>query len=78
MNQAGTTVWINTPLEILFKRLVQEKEKRPLIKELSDEQIKNFVSKKFAGRKIYYDQADVIVEEEPVELDQLIEKIFHA
>ena len=34
MQQAGTTVWINTSLELLYQRLVQEKEKRPLIKEL--------------------------------------------
>lgn len=78
MNQAGTTVWINTPLDTLFDRLVKEKEKRPLIKELSDDQLKNFIFRKFADRKIYYEQAALTVEEEPVELDNLIGKIFHA
>ena len=78
MQQAGTTIWINTPLEILFQRLVKEKENRPLIKELSDEQLKNFISKKFADRRIYYEQADVMMEEEPVQLEKLVEKIFHA
>jgi shikimate kinase len=78
MNQAGTTVWINTPLDTLFDRLVKEKNKRPLIKELSVEQLRGFISKKFADRKIYYEQANVTVDEEPVQLDRLIEKIFHA
>lgn len=78
MNQAGTTVWINTPLDTLFDRLVKEKDKRPLIKELSVEQLRGFISKKFADRKIYYEQANVTVDEEPVQLDRLIEKIFHA
>lgn len=78
MNQAGTTVWINTPLDILFERLVQEKAERPLIRELADEQLKAFIHKKFASRKIYYEQAAVTIEEEPVPLDKLIEKIFHA
>jgi len=78
MHQAGTTVWINAPLEVLFHRLVKEKDKRPLIKELSDEQLKSFISKKFADRKIYYEQADIKMEEEPVQLEKLIEKIFHA
>lgn len=78
MNQAGTTVWINTPLDTLFDRLVKEKDKRPLIKELSVEQLRVFISKKFADRKIYYEQANVTVDEEPVQLDRLIEKIFHA
>jgi shikimate kinase len=79
MNQSGgTTVWINTPLDTLFDRLLKEKDKRPLIKELSDEQLKGFINKKFSSRKIYYEQADVIVDEEPVELEKLIGTIFHA
>jgi shikimate kinase len=78
MNQSGTTVWIHVPLDTLFERLVKEKEKRPLIKELSDEQLKGFISKKFSDRKIYYEQAAVTVDEEPVLLEKLIEKIFHA
>jgi shikimate kinase len=78
MNQAGTTVWINTPLGVLFDRLVKEKDKRPMIKELSDVQLRNFISRKFAGRKIYYEQADVIIDEEPLQAEFLIEKIFHA
>jgi len=78
MNQAGTTVWINTPLEILFERLVKEKTERPLIRDLSDEQLKGFISKKFASRKIYYEQATLKINEEPVQLDHLVEKIFHA
>jgi shikimate kinase len=78
MNKAGTTVWINTPPGTLFERLVKEKEQRPLIKTLSDDQLRNFIAKKFASRKIYYEQAVLVVEEEPVELDKLIEKIFHA
>jgi shikimate kinase len=78
MNQSGTSVWINTPLETLFTRLVRQKAKRPLIRELSDDQLRGFISKKFSDRRMYYEQAELVVDEEPVELDQLIEKIFHA
>ncbi len=78
MNLSGTSVWINAPLEVLFQRLLSEKDKRPLIKDLSDEQLRNFIAKKFSDRKIYYEQADVTVDEEPVQLDGLINKIFHA
>jgi shikimate kinase len=78
LNKNGTTVWINAPLDTLFTRLIGEKDKRPLIRSLSDDQLKGFISKKFADRRIYYEQADVIMDEEPVQLDKLIEKIFHA
>jgi len=78
MNQGGISVWINTPQDILFERLVKEKEERPLIQELSDDQLKSFISKKFASRKIYYEQATLSIDEEPLQLDHLVEKIFHA
>jgi shikimate kinase len=78
MNQAGTTVWINTPMNILFQRLLKEKDKRPLLKDLSDEQMKSFITKKFADRKIYYEQAEVMIDDEEISLDHFIEKIFHA
>jgi shikimate kinase len=78
MNQAGTTVWINTPMHILFQRLLGEREQRPLLKNLTDEQMKSFIVKKFADRKIYYEQAEVIIDDEEISLDHFIEKIFHA
>jgi shikimate kinase len=78
MNQAGTTVWINTPAATLFDRLIKEKEKRPLIKGLTDDQLHGFILKKYADRKIYYEQATITIDEEPVQLELLIQKIFHA
>jgi shikimate kinase len=78
MNRAGTTVWIHASLDVLFNRLITEREKRPLIRKLNEDQLRNYIQKKFADRRIYYEQAQICVEEEPVELDQLIEKIFHA
>ena len=78
MNQAGTTVWLNMAQAVLFQRLLAEKDTRPLIKDLSDEKLKGFISKKFADRKIYYEQADITIDEEPAGVETLIEKIFHA
>ncbi|MFI5187714.1 MAG: shikimate kinase [Chitinophagales bacterium] len=78
MNQSGTTIWINTPIDILFHRLIKEKENRPLIKNLTDAQLKGFIIKKFADRRIYYEQADIVVDEEPLKLEDIVEKIFHA
>ena len=78
MSKTGTSVWINAPVQTLFERLIHEKDSRPLIKNLSDDQLKAYIIKKYADRKIYYEQADVTVDEEPVQLEKLVEKIFHA
>lgn len=78
MNRSGTTVWINTPLEVLYERLIDEKERRPLIRKLSPAQLKHFIARKFSDRRIYYEQATIFIDEEPVQLENLIDKIFHA
>jgi len=44
MNQSGTTIWINTAIDLLYQRLIKEKETRPLIKDFSNDQLKGWVS----------------------------------
>src|SRR5215212_4441297 len=78
MNQSGTTIWIHTSIDELFKRLIREKASRPLIKNLSDVQLRTFIIKKYSDRKIYYQQAVIIIDDQPVRLVDLVEKIFHA
>ena len=78
MNQSGTTIWLNAPIDALYQRLSAEKQSRPLIKDLTETQLKGYIIKKFADRRIYYEQATVAVEEDPVELDKLVEKIFKS
>lgn len=78
MNNSGTTVWLNTRLDVLFNRLLKEKEHRPLLKDLSDAQLKQYILKKFSERRIYYEQADLVVEESEVSVDSLIQHIMHV
>lgn len=78
MNRSGTTVWLNTPLDVLAARLLKEKDHRPLLKDLTHDQLKAYIIKKFADRKIYYEQAAIVADDDHMELDELIQKIFHA
>jgi len=78
MKSRGTTVWINCSTDCLYSRLVKEKEKRPLIRSIPNEELKSYIIKKYSDRKIFYQQADVILAEDDVTLEALIEKTFHA
>jgi shikimate kinase len=78
MKSRGTTVWINCGTEILYSRLVKEKEQRPLIRSIPDDELKYYIIKKYSDRKIFYQQAHVILAEDDVTLEALIEKTFHA
>lgn len=57
MNEHGITIWIDEPMHILLKRLIPEKQNRPLIQNLSDEELVVFLSDKFNERKPFYQQA---------------------
>jgi shikimate kinase len=57
MNKQGVTVWIDEPIPVLVERLKPEKDHRPLIRDLSDEELASFLSAKLAERSIYYEKA---------------------
>lgn len=78
MKEQGTVVWINTSPQTIFERLLKEKENRPLLRELTDDQMRNFIAKKIADRRIYYEQAQVTIDEETITIDKFIDTLFHA
>ena len=78
MNRTGVTVWINSSVDSLFERLIKEKQGRPLIRDLSDEQLRSYITKKYADRRIYYQQALVIIDNDHVSLDRLTEEIMNS
>ncbi|MBD0333449.1 MAG: shikimate kinase [Chitinophagaceae bacterium] len=77
MKRSGTTVWIHCSIDCLHQRLVKEKTERPLIRSFSDDELRSFIIKKFADRKIFFEQAAVIINEDELTIDNLVEKIFH-
>lgn len=77
MKGAGTVVWLNSSMESLYGRLLNEKAHRPLIRDLSDEQLKAYILKKFSDRRIFFQQASVIIDEEDISLEYLMNTIFH-
>ncbi|MFL5811242.1 MAG: shikimate kinase [Flavisolibacter sp.] len=78
LKKQGTVVWINCSTECLYQRLVKEKAIRPLISNIADDELKSYIVKKYSGRKIYYQQANVILPEEIISLENMVNKIFHA
>ena len=78
MKNRGTTVWINCSTDCLYNRLIHEKEKRPLIRNIPDNELKSYIIKKYSDRKIFYQQADVILAQDNTSLEVLLEKTFQG
>lgn len=78
MKKKGTVIWLNTQIDILVNRLLKNKASRPVLKDIADEELKPFILKKILGRKLYYEQADIIVNEESLSVDTFAEIIVNA
>ena len=77
LKRQGTVIWINCSVECLYNRLVKEKEQRPLIRTIPAAQLKSYIVKKFSNRKIFYQQAHIILNEDDINIGQVLDKIFH-
>jgi shikimate kinase len=77
MKKNGTVIWINCSIDCLYQRLSADQLERPLIRDLSGPQLKSYITKKFGDRKIYYQQASIIVNEDDIKIDELVHRIFH-
>jgi shikimate kinase len=71
MNAHGITIWLNENETTILERLKTEKEKRPLIQNKNDDELKTFVQTKLAERISFYQQAQIHLPS-----DQLNEKHF--
>ncbi len=59
LNEIGTTIYLKLEPEFIVKRLLESKIKRPLIENLSEKQVEEFVIDKLTIREKYYLQANV-------------------
>lgn len=76
MKKNGKVVWLNTAIDVLKERLLKERMSRPLIREIDDAELKRYIIRKLSERRMYYEQADVMVNEESISLERLIQLVL--
>jgi shikimate kinase len=57
MNKNGTTIYLKTTVNDIFERVMAEQQKRPLIKNLNEAEVKFFIEQKLNERELYYNKA---------------------
>ena len=61
MKENGAVAYLIVPTEIIIGRLRQNAEKRPLVKDLDDEALKEYVETTLEQRKVIYSQSDILI-----------------
>lgn len=79
MKRYGIVVWLNTHVEVILQRLLKERMHRPLLKDIKDEDLRNHIVRKLNERRMYYEQADVIIDkEDSISMNDFIQTVLHA
>jgi shikimate kinase len=76
MKKNGKVVWLNTSVEVLKQRLLKERLSRPMISNVGENELRSYIIRKLGERKMYYEQADLIVHEESILLEPLVELLL--
>jgi shikimate kinase len=75
MNKNGMTIFIDPPISQLVERLIPEKSHRPLICNLSDEELVHFLIQKRKDRLAMYEQAKMILVGDEINEQQFLKII---
>jgi len=60
MNQHGITIYLEASVNILLERLESERAHRPLLKNMDDIELRQFIENKLIERNPFYNQAHLI------------------
>jgi len=69
------SIYLKASINTLHSRLLKEKQKRPLIAELKDDEIKEFIAKHLFDRSFYYNQASFKVNIDEKNIDDIVSEI---
>ena len=73
INNSGISVYLKYNAGILASRLINAKTKRPLLKNLDENQLKAFVTEKLTEREAFYNQAKFVVESNSVRVEDILD-----
>lgn len=76
MNAHGITLYLNVSEKVIYSRLkTVDREQRPLLRGLDDEQLRVFIKEKLNERKPYYEQAQLSLDTISVPLNDVADTI---
>ena len=75
LNSDASSIYIKASIKTLVSRLIAEKNKRPLVADLEDDKLIEFVAKHLFERRFFYEQASITVNSENKSIEEIITEI---
>ena len=77
MNRNGITIFLNPAIEILMERLINEREKRPLLLNKNDHDVHTYIIELLKTRMQFYQKADFEIQDaDEIKIITRIKKII--
>lgn len=76
INAQSVSIYLRTGVSTLTERLKKNKEKRPLIAKITDEDLPEFIAKHLFERNPYYSEAQYIVNTDNKSTEEVAEEII--
>jgi len=77
MNEQGTTLYLESTVQQIFDRVLQEQDKRPLVKKLGTSDLYSFIEHKLKEREPFYSKATYSLPTEGLNAASLKKLITH-
>jgi shikimate kinase len=77
-NSKAKTIYIKASIPTLVARLIKEKSTRPLIADIENEKITEFVAKHLFERRFFYEQADITLNTDIISMEEITTEIESA
>ena len=75
LNSEASSIYVKVDIKTLASRLTTEKNKRPLVADLEDDKLLEFVAKHLFERRFFYEQASITVHTEDKSIEEIITEI---
>ena len=76
INEKSTSFFLRTSVKTLSERILKNKEKRPLLARIPDEELPEFIAKHLFERNQFYQKANYIIETEGKSPEEILKEII--
>ena len=78
INNKSVSIFLRAKISTLSQRLLKQKNKRPLIAKLNDEEVPEFIAKHLFERNPYYGKAHYIIDTDEKQDERIADEILAA
>ena len=76
INKKSISIYLKASMDTLYNRIIYEKENRPLVSNVPNEKLKEFIAKHLFERGTFYTKASITINVDNKSVDAIIEDIL--